>query len=199
MSRFRFGWSTTRTELPVLDSALTAQKRLKSEKKIAPRDSSMVVYPVPGLRPRQSQGFLMVVMTVGVCNSWSFREHVEAKDSARSGSGVRNRFDAHSDLFSSGRQRPAFTVLKSRPTPPPTPSSPAMSSPSDELAYLKSLVGQLTNKINELEAKAASKKPAPAPSPAQQLRTILIGPPGAGACRAICVSARARASFPFDF
>lgn len=74
-----------------------------------------------------------------------------------------------------------------------------MSSPSDELAYLKSLVGQLTNKINELEAKAASKKPAPAPSPAQQLRTILIGPPGAGACRAICVSARARASFPFDF
>ncbi|KAF8471654.1 adenylate kinase 1 [Russula ochroleuca] len=53
-----------------------------------------------------------------------------------------------------------------------------MSSPSDELAYLKSLVGQLTNKINELEAKTASKKPTP--SPAQQLRTILIGPPGAG-------------------
>jgi hypothetical protein len=49
LSRFRFGWSTTRTELPVLDSALTAQKRLKREKKIAPRDSSMVVYPVPGL------------------------------------------------------------------------------------------------------------------------------------------------------
>ena len=71
-----------------------------------------------------------------------------------------------------------------------------MSSPSDELAYLKSLVGQLTNKIKELEAKAASKKPAPAPSPAQQLRTILIGPPGAGACRAIRVSACSRASFP---
>jgi len=49
-------------------------------------------------------------------------------------------------------------------------------SPSDELAYLKSLVGQLTDKIAELEAKATSKKP----TPAQQLRTILVGPPGAG-------------------
>ena len=55
-----------------------------------------------------------------------------------------------------------------------------MTSASDELAYLKSLVSQLTVKIDELEAKAASKKPAP--SPAQQLRTILIGPPGAGGC-----------------
>ena len=54
-----------------------------------------------------------------------------------------------------------------------------MTSASDELAYLKSLVNQLSAKINELEAKAASKKPTP--SPAQQLRTILIGPPGAGA------------------
>jgi len=53
-----------------------------------------------------------------------------------------------------------------------------MPSASDELAYLKSLVGQLTDKINELEAKAASK--ASKPTPAQQLRTILIGPPGAG-------------------
>ena len=51
-------------------------------------------------------------------------------------------------------------------------------SPSDELAYLKSLVGQLTDKIKELEVKAAAKPP---PTPAQQLRTILIGPPGAGA------------------
>ncbi|KAI0255315.1 adenylate kinase [Lactifluus subvellereus] len=51
-----------------------------------------------------------------------------------------------------------------------------MTSASDELAYLKSLVGQLTDKIKELEVKAASK----APTPAQQLRTILIGPPGAG-------------------
>jgi adenylate kinase len=49
-------------------------------------------------------------------------------------------------------------------------------SPSDELAYLKSLVGQLNEKITELEAKAVVKKP----TPAQQLRTILVGPPGAG-------------------
>jgi adenylate kinase len=48
--------------------------------------------------------------------------------------------------------------------------------PSDELEYLKSLVGQLKDKIDALEAKA---KRAP-PSAAQQLRTILIGPPGAG-------------------
>ena len=71
-----------------------------------------------------------------------------------------------------------------------------MSSPSDELAYLKSLVGQLTNKINELEAKTASKKPTP--SPAQQLRTILIGPPGAGACCRTRACARARAFLIFD-
>jgi hypothetical protein len=50
-------------------------------------------------------------------------------------------------------------------------------SPSDELAYLKTLVGQLNEKITELEAKAVAKKP----TPAQQLRTILVGPPGAGA------------------
>jgi len=49
LSRFRLGWSTTRTELPVLDFACTAQKRLTSEKKIAPRDSNMVEYPVPVL------------------------------------------------------------------------------------------------------------------------------------------------------
>ncbi|KAI0303337.1 adenylate kinase [Multifurca ochricompacta] len=49
-------------------------------------------------------------------------------------------------------------------------------SASDELAYLKSLVGQLTDKIKELEARATSKKL----TPAQQLRTILVGPPGAG-------------------
>ncbi len=70
-------------------------------------------------------------------------------------------------------------------------------SPSDELAYLKSLVNQLTDKIKELEVKSTAKKP---PTPAQQLRTILVGPPGAGArppisCRsldvyddALCVS-----------
>ena len=49
LSRFRLGWRTTRTELPVLDFACTAHKRLTNEKKIAPRDSSMVVYAIPGL------------------------------------------------------------------------------------------------------------------------------------------------------
>lgn len=44
---------------------------------------------------------------------------------------------------------------------------------NEELEYLKSLVAQLNAKISSLEAKAA-------PTPAQQLRTILIGPPGAG-------------------
>ena len=69
-----------------------------------------------------------------------------------------------------------------------------MTSASDELAYLKSLVSQLTVKINDLEAKAASKKPTP--SPAQQLRTILVGPPGAGVCRAARVFARALSRSP---
>ncbi|TFK17397.1 adenylate kinase 1 [Coprinopsis marcescibilis] len=45
---------------------------------------------------------------------------------------------------------------------------------SEELAYLKSLVNQLNEKIASLESKK------PAPSPVQQLRTILVGPPGAG-------------------
>jgi adenylate kinase len=64
-----------------------------------------------------------------------------------------------------------------------------MTSASDELAYLKSLVSQLTVKINELEAKASSKKPTP--SPAQQLRTILVGPPGAGVCLTrVCARSR---------
>ncbi|EAU81921.1 adenylate kinase cytosolic [Coprinopsis cinerea okayama7 len=48
---------------------------------------------------------------------------------------------------------------------------------SEELEYLKSLVAQLNDKIASLEAKA--KGPA-SKTPAQQLRTILIGPPGAG-------------------
>jgi hypothetical protein len=43
-SRFNSGWSTTSTELPVLDFAHTTLKRLKSEKKIAPRDGSMLAY-----------------------------------------------------------------------------------------------------------------------------------------------------------
>ncbi|KAK0474024.1 adenylate kinase 1 [Armillaria novae-zelandiae] len=47
---------------------------------------------------------------------------------------------------------------------------------SEELEYLKSLVAQLNDKIGALEAKAKNT----VPTPAQQLRTILIGPPGAG-------------------
>lgn len=62
----------------------------------------------------------------------------------------------------------------------------------DELAYLKTLVSQLNEKIKTLEAKA---KTAVARTPAQQLRTILVGPPGAGeSCRtrrsAVCVYVR---------
>ena len=53
-----------------------------------------------------------------------------------------------------------------------------MAGPNEELEYLKSLVSQLNEKIASLEAK--SKAPAPKKTPAQQLRTILIGPPGAG-------------------
>jgi adenylate kinase len=50
---------------------------------------------------------------------------------------------------------------------------------SDELEYLKSLVGQLNDKISALEARA-KKAVTGNKTPAQQLRTILIGPPGAG-------------------
>ncbi|KAF9265892.1 adenylate kinase [Marasmius fiardii PR-910] len=46
----------------------------------------------------------------------------------------------------------------------------------EELEYLKSLVNQLNEKIKSLEEKAK----VPPPSPLKQLRTILIGPPGAG-------------------
>jgi len=49
---------------------------------------------------------------------------------------------------------------------------------SDELEYLKSLVSQLNEKITALEAKATATPPLK--SPARQLRTILLGPPGAG-------------------
>jgi adenylate kinase len=52
--------------------------------------------------------------------------------------------------------------------------------PSDELEYLKHLVAQLNEKIHALEAKA--KSVVPPKTPAQQLRTILMGPPGAGSC-----------------
>ena len=50
--------------------------------------------------------------------------------------------------------------------------------PSDELEYLKTLVNQLNEKIKSLEERAKSAvKPK---TPAQQLRTILVGPPGSG-------------------
>ncbi|KAH9857546.1 adenylate kinase [Lenzites betulinus] len=49
----------------------------------------------------------------------------------------------------------------------------------DELEYLKSLVTQLNEKIHTLEAKAKDAV-LPSKTPAQQLRTILVGPPGAG-------------------
>jgi adenylate kinase len=49
--------------------------------------------------------------------------------------------------------------------------------PTDELQYLKSLLAQLTKKIEEIEGKA---KHAIVGTPAQQLRMILVGPPGAG-------------------
>ncbi|KAJ3562810.1 hypothetical protein NP233_g9343 [Leucocoprinus birnbaumii] len=49
---------------------------------------------------------------------------------------------------------------------------------SDEINYLKSLVSQLNEKIAALEGKSGA--PAPVKTPAQQLRTILMGPPGAG-------------------
>ncbi|QRW26757.1 adenylate kinase [Rhizoctonia solani] len=49
--------------------------------------------------------------------------------------------------------------------------------PTDEIAYLKGLARQLQEKIEQLEKEAVKKV---APTPAQQLRMILIGPPGAG-------------------
>ena len=49
---------------------------------------------------------------------------------------------------------------------------------SEELEYLKSLVSQLNGKIAALEKKAKSTPPPK--SPARQLRTVFIGPPGAG-------------------
>jgi len=52
--------------------------------------------------------------------------------------------------------------------------------PSDELNYLKDLVRQLNDKIGVLEQKAKDALPGTTPSPAQQLRLILVGPPGAG-------------------
>jgi len=50
--------------------------------------------------------------------------------------------------------------------------------PTEELEYLKGLVRQLNDKIYMLEQKA--KAVLPGATPAEQLRMILIGPPGAG-------------------
>lgn len=59
-----------------------------------------------------------------------------------------------------------------------TLDKPTAMAPSDELEYLKSLVNQLNDKIKSLEERAKSAvKPQ---TPAQQLRTILVGPPGSG-------------------
>ena len=51
-------------------------------------------------------------------------------------------------------------------------------SQTEELKYLKSLVDQLNEKIKSLEERA--KSAVSTKSPAEQLRMILIGPPGAG-------------------
>jgi len=50
--------------------------------------------------------------------------------------------------------------------------------PTDQLEYLKDLVRQLNDKISSLEARA--KSAIPSQKPVEQLRMILIGPPGAG-------------------
>ena len=47
MLRVKSGWSKTSTELPVLDLARTAEKRLNRDRQIAPRDGSILVYVVP--------------------------------------------------------------------------------------------------------------------------------------------------------
>lgn len=51
---------------------------------------------------------------------------------------------------------------------------------SSELEYLKELHARLSEKIKSLENEAVKKLPSKK-TPAQQLRTVLIGPPGAGA------------------
>jgi adenylate kinase len=50
---------------------------------------------------------------------------------------------------------------------------------AEELEYLKSLVAQLNAKIQVLEKRTKGERSGEK-SPLQQLRTILIGPPGAG-------------------
>ena len=75
-----------------------------------------------------------------------------------------------------------------------TPAAPTGGGDSN-LAYLKSLVGQLQSKIEALEAQASkstqqagqvlsdavsSVKESTGLTPAQQLRIVLMGPPGSG-------------------
>ena len=60
--------------------------------------------------------------------------------------------------------------------------------PSDELEYLKGLVAQLNDKIHALEQRAKHAAQGPK-TPAQQLRTILVGPPGSGTCHPPSLSA----------
>jgi adenylate kinase len=50
----------------------------------------------------------------------------------------------------------------------------------EDIEYLKSLVNQLNEKIAALESKAKGAVAPEKKTPAQQLRTILVGPPGAG-------------------
>lgn len=51
--------------------------------------------------------------------------------------------------------------------------------PTNELDYLKGLARQLNEKIEKLEKEATK---VVKPTPAQQLRMIIVGPPGAGTC-----------------
>lgn len=55
---------------------------------------------------------------------------------------------------------------------------------NDELSYLKSLVTALNAKIEALEGKAkdAVSDAKKTFEPSKELRMILVGPPGAGAC-----------------
>jgi hypothetical protein len=58
---------------------------------------------------------------------------------------------------------------------------------SEELEYLKSLVSQLNEKIRALEDKAKNALSLGKGQQEQQLRTILMGPPGAGEFVAFCI------------
>jgi hypothetical protein len=59
----------------------------------------------------------------------------------------------------------------------------------EDISGLKDLIKQLNNRVDELE-KAV--KGGVKPTPAEQLRMILIGPPGAGTCFLCFVLAQLR-------